>query len=303
MSILFPVGSPFKKMSLSSCKSQNNKITGNKHNKSCNNTNLNPTPFETVSLSLPDLTENNESSSKKKKHNNHNSNVDKYNNSNNSRRRSSRLQNKTSKQKPTANNNAHSDIICDITTCHHPNKKHKVQHKKNIKQKNNKDSPKPNDKNTTNTKKTQNKRKAVCDKEEMDHDDDNSHNDNDINNNNDNIDDEETESEDDGDDLYLLGHEWGDNTDLSSKRLIKELESKILKRVDIINDGFKQNAWYMYVDVDANDKDKIWVNRSKEHYKPKICIFATIKYFICLHCFQFFLFSFFSIVYSKIMLY
>ena len=257
--ILFPVGSPFK---------PSNKMS----KRNDGNNNMLPTPFQTVSLSLPDLAEINENGyNKNTNHNKSDGNNFNENNSSNYSnhnhcRRSKRIQNKTSNNEL---NNNHSDIICDIPSCDHPKKHSKSKQKKN--------SPKPNlkqvkDKNTKtkNKKKISNTNPNTCNtskssgsKEELDEDD---------------IDDEETESEDDGQNLILLGHEWGDNTDLASKRLIKHVESKILKRVDIIKDGFKQNTWYIYVDVDANDEDKMWVNRSTENYKPKVMCIVILKF-------------------------
>ena len=72
--------------------------------------------------------------------------------------------------------------------------------------------------------------------------------------------------------LSLVGHSWGAHTDIDSKRTIKALESGVLKRVEVRKGkAFVQNQWYVYIDVDAEQVDKVWVCRSKFTYYAKVC--------------------------------
>lgn len=75
--------------------------------------------------------------------------------------------------------------------------------------------------------------------------------------------------------LSLVGHDWGCQTDIDSKRTIKALESTVLKRVEVSKGkAFVQNQWYVYIDVDADEVDKVWVCRSKFTYSAKVGIIS-----------------------------
>ena len=77
-------------------------------------------------------------------------------------------------------------------------------------------------------------------------------------------------NESDENSLDIIGHEFGLNTTFYSKLLLKELESKILKRVDLNKEHFIKHAMYIYIDIDEDDTDKVWANRSSFNYKSKV---------------------------------
>ena len=243
LNCLYPVGSPYKplkkKMSLRPPQPKTK----------CNQ-NLVPTPFQTVSLALPNLAEipADTFSRDEDQDSNVNNKNNVNNNNNTTRRRSKRIQNRSNSNKNNTTNDR-TDIICDIISCHHPTKHQKHKSKKKKK------SPKAATKSNTETKPTAEDKKEQVEVIEL-------------------MDDEVTESEssDDDGEPKLPGHDWGDGTSDQLKKLIKNVELTVLKRVDIIKDGFKQNGWYLYIDVDNDDADKYWVCRSTENYKPKVCV-------------------------------
>ncbi len=67
-----------------------------------------------------------------------------------------------------------------------------------------------------------------------------------------------------------IGYKWSNNTKTKSKILIKQLILNELNSVDIEKDGFKRNEWYIYIDIDNNNIDKIWITQAHYDYETKV---------------------------------